>query len=229
MKKWSLLAFISALLMGCGSNDAEDVVVDTIGLDIDGLSTQDKQHYAQVSTDINTLIIHIGGQCFDAESERNPDMELTGFNCNIANYKDSASQAQYSSISLISGELAITRTSLNTYKIQTNDNVKFHAASISDGTLNYRLEDDNAIHFTENEATDTHTATFRGFFRDDKTLDVTYWTVESISSTPFSYEEDTNNQHSWLAGGSAKLSGKDGKTFDWTTSTTGEVVLPLTE
>ncbi|KJF91793.1 hypothetical protein [Photobacterium leiognathi] len=229
MKKWSVLAFLSALLMGCGSNDAEDVVVDTIGLNIDGLSNQEKQRYAQVSTDINTVIIYIAGQCFDAESERNPDMELIDFNCNIANYKDSASQAQYTNLSLNSGELVVTRTAKSAFKIQTKDNVKFHAASISDGTLNYRLEDDNAIHFTENEATDTHTVTFRGFFRDDKTLNVAYWTVESISSSPFSYEEDTNNQHSWLAGGSAKLSGKDSKTFDWTTSTTGQVVLPLTE
>ncbi|KJG03143.1 hypothetical protein C0W92_01495 [Photobacterium angustum] len=228
MKKWSLLALASALLLGCGSNDAEDAIVETVGLDIDSLSSQQKQDYAQISTDINTLILYIAGQCFNAESERNPDMEITGFTCNIADHKDAVSQTQFSSISLNSGMLDINRSSQTEFKIQTKDNVKFHAASISDGTLNYRLVDDNAIQFIINE-TGTDSASFRGFFRDDKTVDVTYWTVESLATTPFDYDEDTNNQHSWLANGTAKITGKDDKTFDWRTSATGEVELPLTE
>ncbi|PSV41446.1 hypothetical protein [Photobacterium sp. GB-36] len=228
MKKWSLLALASALLLGCGSNDAEDAIVETVGLNIDSLSSQQKQNYAQISTDINTLIIYIGGQCLTAESNKNPNLTLTGFTCNIADHKDAVSQTQFSSISLISGVLDITRSSETDFKIQTKDNVKFHAASISDGTLNYRLVDDNAIHFIVNE-TGSDSASFRGFFRDDKTVDVTYWTAESLGTTPFDYDEDTNSQHSWLANGTAKITGKDDKTFNWGTSATGEVELPLTE
>ncbi|EAR56835.1 hypothetical protein SKA34_05125 [Photobacterium sp. SKA34] len=233
MKKWSLLALASALLLGCGSNDAEDAIVDTVGLNIDSLSSQQKQDYAQISTDINTLILFIAGQCFEAESERNPNMEITGFTCNIADHKEAVSQTQFSSITLNSGMLDVNRSSQTEFKIQTKDNVKFHAASISDGTLNYRLVDDNAIQFIINETgtdeTGTDSASFRGFFRDDKTSDVTYWTVESLGTTPFSYYEDTNNQHSWLANGTAKITGKDDKTFDWITTAIGEVELPLTE
>ncbi|PSV93576.1 hypothetical protein CTN01_10105 [Photobacterium angustum] len=228
MKKWSLLALASFFLLGCGSNDAEDAIVETVGLNIDSLSSQQKQDYAQISTDINTLIVHIGGQCLDAESNKNPSLTLTGFTCNIADYKTSESQTQFSSISLISGTLDITRSSETNFKIQTKDNVKFHAASISDGTLNYRLVEDNAIHFIINE-TGSDSASFRGFFRDDKTVDVTYWTAESQGNTPFDYDEDTNSQHSWLANGTAKITGKDDKTFNWRTSATGEVELPLTE
>ncbi|KJG39390.1 hypothetical protein UA32_03290 [Photobacterium angustum] len=228
MKKWSLLAFASALLLGCGSNDAEDAIVDTVGLDIDSLSSEEKQKYAQISTDINTLILYIGGKCFDAESERNLNMALTGFTCNIADHKDAASRTQFSSISLISGMLDITRSSETEFKIQTKENVKFHAASISDGTLNYRLVDDNAINFTENE-TGNNTASFRGFFRDDKTADVTYWTAESLGTTPFIYNDDNNSQFSWLSGGTGKITGKDDKSCNWITTADGEVELPLKE
>lgn len=229
MKKWSLLALASALLLGCGSNDAEDAIVETVGLNIDSLSSQQKQNYAQISTDINTLVLYIAGQCFTAEQAKNPDMDITGFTCNIADHKNAASQVPFSSISLTSGELDINRTSVDTFKIQTKENVKFHAASISDGTLNYRLVDDNSITFTEDETTEVQTVTFRGFFRDDKTIDVTYWTAESLNTTPFNYNEDTNNLHSWLANGTAKITGKDDKTFNWKTTANGEVELPLTE
>lgn len=229
MKKWSLLALASAFLLGCGSNDAEDAIVETVGLNIHNLSNQQKQDYAQISTDINTLIVYIGGQCLDAESNKNPSLTLTGFTCKIADYKTSESQTQFSSISLISGELDITRSSENGFKVQTKDNVKFHAASISDGTLNYRLVDDNAINFVMNNTTGIHTVSFRGFFRDDKTIDVNYWTAESLATTPFDYDELTNSQYSWLANGTAKITGKDDKIFNWKTSATGEVELSLTE
>ncbi|WP_244155954.1 hypothetical protein [Photobacterium angustum] len=125
MKKWSLLALASFFLLGCGSNDAEDAIVETVGLNIDSLSSQQKQDYAQISTDINTLIVHIGGQCLDAESNKNPSLTLTGFTCNIADYKTSESQTQFSSISLISGTLDITRLAKPTSKFKPKITLSF--------------------------------------------------------------------------------------------------------
>ena len=64
MNKFILAALITTSLLGCNSNDGEDVIVDKVGLDISALTDKQKQDYAQISTDINALVLFVAGVCF---------------------------------------------------------------------------------------------------------------------------------------------------------------------
>ncbi|OBU27957.1 hypothetical protein C0Z01_15855 [Photobacterium kishitanii] len=222
MNKLALTALITTTLLGCNSNDGEDIIVDKVGLDISALTNEQKQNYAQISTDINTLIINIAGKCFDAAEATNPN--VSNFSCNIAEYIATANKTEYSTITLIEGTLDVSKKSTNTFKIETDNAVKFRAPIISTDIIAYSLRDNNEINFVDNDPL-APTVTFRGFYIDERDNNASYWTAETLEAHPLKYNEDNNNQYISLYDGQAKLTGKDEQTYSWSTNSAGKVIL----
>ncbi|OBU17056.1 hypothetical protein CTM88_03155 [Photobacterium aquimaris] len=224
MNKFILAAFITTTLFGCNSNDGEDIIVDKVGLDISALTEQQKQDYAQISTDINAFVLYVAGTCVDKQEQINAD--FTTLRCNIADHLTDIAKTEYSTITLVDGKLDITRENNARFIIKTDEDVKFKAPTISSDTLRYRLSSDNSITVQiSGEDEQILTTSFRGFYTDGSLSDNGSWTTESIKDQSFIFTDDENTQLIALTEGQAKLIGKDEKSYSWSTDTMGKVVL----
>ncbi|WP_279132326.1 hypothetical protein [Photobacterium phosphoreum] len=224
MNKFILAALITTSLLGCNSNDGENVIVDKVGLDISALTDKQKQDYAQISTDINALVLFVAGVCVDNQENINPD--FTTLSCNIADHLTNIAKTEYSDITLTNGKLDITRENNAQFIIKTDEDVKFKAPTISSDTLSYRFSSDNSITVQiSGENDQILTTSFRGFYTDGSLSDNGSWTTESIKDQSFTFTDDENTQLIALTEGQALLTGKDKKTYSWSTNTTGKVIL----
>lgn len=224
MNKLALAALITTTLFGCNSNDGEDVIVDKVGLDISSLTNEQKQNYAQISTDANTLLLFVAGECVDKQDNINPD--FTTLTCNIADHLTDIATTEFSNITLIDGQLDITRQNETLFIIKTNEDVTFKAPIISINTIRYRLNDDNNITVQISDDEDPSlTASFRGFYTDGNLSNNNSWTTESIANQSFSFTDNDNTHLIALSNGEAQLTGKDKQTYSWSTNTIGKVIL----
>lgn len=249
MKKTSLILVMSIILFGCNSDDIKSAidnvnnVIDNAGDAIDSLNdiTSDhdddiaeldthsftntqKQHYAQISTDVNTLVLSVAGVCVDKQDGINPD--FTTLNCNIADHLTDLAITEFSDITLLNGKLDITRQNENLFIIKTNENVTFKAPIISSNTISYQLQGDNKITLQlSNENDPSLTTSFSGFYTDGSQSDNSSWTIASINDQSFSFTDDDNTQLVALTNGQAQLISKDNQTYSWSTNTIGKVVL----
>lgn len=222
MNKFYLTALIITILLGCNSNDGEDIIVDKVGLDISTLTNEQKQNYAQISTDINTIIINIIDKCFNEKEAVNPD--ISDFSCNITDYITKANKTEFSTITLIEGKLDISKQSNNSFKIKTDNSVKFRAPIISTDIIAYSLRDNNEINITINDSQGA-IITFRGFYIDERANSASYWTAETLEAHPLKYDEDENSHYISLYDGQAQLTGKGEQTYTWSTNPMGKVIL----
>ncbi|PTB32801.1 hypothetical protein [Photobacterium phosphoreum] len=249
MKKTSLILVMSIILFGCNSDDIKGTidnvnnVIDNAGnaidslnditsdhnddiaeLDTHSLTNTQKQNYAQISTDVNTLVLSVAGMCVDKQDAINPD--FTTLSCNIADHLTDLAITEFSNIVLLNGKLDITRQNENLFIINTNEDVTFKAPIISSNTISYQLQGDNKISVqVSNENDPSLTTSFSGFYTDGSQSDNSSWTIESINNQYFSFTDDDNTQLIALTNGQAQLISKDNQTYGWSTNTTGKVIL----
>ena len=249
MKKTSLILVMSLILFGCNSDDIKGAIdnvnnaIDNTSNAIDSLNdiTSDhnddiselgthsltnaqKQHYAQISTDVNTLVLSVAGTCVDKQDDINPD--FTTLNCNIAEHLTDLAITEFSDITLLNGELAITRQSETLFIIKTNEDVTFKAPIISSNTIRYQLQSDNKISVhVSNEDDSSFSTSFSGFYTDGSQSDNSSWAIKSINDQSFSFTDDDNTKLIALTDGQALLTGKDKQTYSWSTNTIGKVIL----
>lgn len=210
-------------------NDDIKATIDNVNnaiaeLNISSLTNIEKQNYAQISTDVNTLVLSIARTCVDKQDDINPN--FTTLSCDIADHLTDLAITEFANIVLLNGKLTITRQSENLFVIKTNDDVTFKAPIISSNTIHYQLQDDYKISVqTSSEDTSSPSTSFSVFYTDGSLPDNGSWTTESIKNQSFTFTDDENTQLIALTSGRAKLTGKDNKSYSWSTDTTGKVVL----